>query len=342
MIKPVKPVDQKEFMNISFSTPIVNIKGSNGYGYAGRNIVNSLNNLGHFVPFQDPKSPVQLNFSQPDLFKLHRNQYQIGYTPWESTVIPERWMKNIFLCDEFWTTSEWCANIFENHGVKNIKVFEHGIDSIWTSKKRLAKNGIKFLHIGEPAPRKGGQLAVDAFINLFGNKEGYSLTIKAYNQNTTRVYNNYLDKNILGLPNQLYNNIYINTDVLNDEELLKLYHDHDVLIYPSYGEGFGFIPLQALATGMPVICTEAWAPYKKFLGPLKLDSELVDSPWQFQHEGKVYEPEYKHLLEVMRDVAFNFKAYSNYYFAQSTKIHHDYNWDRLTKNAFDHIFKKFS
>jgi glycosyltransferase involved in cell wall biosynthesis len=198
------------------------------------------------------------------------------------------------------------------------------------------------LHIGEPAPRKAGQMVLDAFGSLFGNKEGYSLTIKADQINTTRVYNNYLDKNILGVPDKYYNNVSVITDVLNDEELVNLYQSHDVLVYPSYGEGFGFIPLQALATGMPTICTSGWAHYEKYLGPLKLKSELIDSPWPFPHEGKVFEPNYQHLLELMRDVSINFNAYSGYYFAQSTKIHKDYNWKQLTKNSFDKILKKLN
>jgi hypothetical protein len=329
-------------MNISFSTPIVNFKTKNGYGYASENIVKSLNELGHFVPFQDPKSKVQLNFSQPTHYKLHRNQYQISYTPWESTVIPNDWKYYINACDEIWTTSNWCANVFEDNGFKDVKVYPHGIDPMWTPRRRPDDGVIKFLHLGEPAPRKAGQLVVDAFVNLFGNKQGYSLTLKVDQINTTRIYNNYIDKNIIGLPYELYNNIYIIDKILNQEELVKLYHDHDVLIYPSYGEGFGFIPLQALATGMPTICTSGWAHYENYLGPLKLKSELIDSPWPFPHEGKVLEPNYQHLLEVMRDVAFNFNAYSGYYFAQSTKIHKDYNWLQLTKNSFDHIFKKFN
>jgi glycosyltransferase involved in cell wall biosynthesis len=329
-------------MNISFSTVIANLKNKNGYGYAAKNIVESLNKLGHNVPFQDPKSPVQLNFSQPSHFKLHKNQYQISYTPWESTVIPEEWKYYMNACDEIWTTSNWCANIFEDNGFKDIKVFPHGIDPMWIPNRRQDDGVIKFLHIGEPAPRKAGQIVVDAFTKLFGGKEGYSLTIKADQINTTRIYNNYIDKNIIGLPNELYPNINLITKILNDEELVQLYQTHDVLIYPSYGEGFGFIPLQALATGMPTICTSGWAHYENYLGPLKLKSELIDSPWPFPHEGKVFEPNYQHLLELMRDVAINFNAYSGYYFAQSTKIHKDYNWDQLTKNAFNHIFKKFS
>lgn len=318
------------------------MKTNNGYGHAGTKIVDSLKELGHEVGFQFSKAPVQLNFSQPDYFKLHRNQYQISYTPWESTVIPEKWRNSLNFVDEIWTTSDWCANVFEDNGYKNVRVFPHGIDSIWAPRRRRESDVIKFLHVGEPAPRKAGQMAVDAFAKLFGNDPRYSLTLKVFKHNTTRIYNNYIDKNIIGLPNVLYNNIYIIDKDMSTEELVKLYHDHDVLIYPSYGEGFGFIPLQALATGMPTICTDSWAHYKKYLGPLKLKSELIDSPWPFPHEGKVYEPNYQHLLELMRDVAVNFKAYSGYYYAQSTEIHKEYNWNQLTNNAFDHIFKKFS
>jgi len=329
-------------MNISFSTVIANLKSKNGYGYAGENIVKSLNNLGHFVPFQDPKSKVQFNFSQPAHFKLHKNQYQISYTPWESTVIPEDWKEYMDACDEIWTTSDWCANVFEDNGYKVDKVYPHGIDPIWKPYKRQDDGIIKFLHVGEPAPRKAGQMVVDSFISLFGNNPEYSLTIKADQINTTRVYNNFIDKNIIGAPEKLYSNINLITEVLTNEELVQLYNSHDVLIYPSYGEGFGFIPFQALATGMPTICTNGWAHYEKYLGPLKLKSKIIDSPWPFPHKGKVFEPNRQHLLELMRDVSINFKAYSNYYFAQSTKIHKDYNWDQLTENAFKDIFKKFS
>lgn len=328
-------------MQISFFTPTMNLTNSNGYGYAGLNIVESLKELGHQVPYAYPKAPVQLNFSQPEYFKMHKGQYQIGYTPWESTVIPDRWKPYMQHCDELWTTSDWCANVFEDNGFKNIKVYPHGISSAWTPKRREDDGVIKFLHIGEPAPRKAGQMTVDAFVSLFADNPKYSLTIKAYKNNTTRVYNNFIDRNIIGLPEDIYSNIHVITEELSEEELVRLYHDHDVLIYPSYGEGFGFIPLQALATGMPTICVSAWAHYANFIGPLSLKSELIDSPWPFPHEGKVLEPNYKHLLELMRDVSQNFNAYSGYYFAQSTKIHNQYNWLQLTNNSFDHIFKKF-
>ena len=214
-------------------------------------------------------------------------------------------------------------------------------DDVWKPRRRKPDGVIKFLHIGEPAPRKAGQMVVNAFTQLYGNNPSYSLTIKAYHNNTTRVYNNYIDKEIIGLPNYIYNNINIITEEFTESQLLQLYYDHDVLVYPSYGEGFGFIPLQALATGMPTICTSAWADYKNFIGPLSLKSKLTQSPF-LNLPGLVFEPNYQHLLELMRDVVLDYNAYSGYYYAQSTKIHEKYNWLQLTEKSFDHIFKKFS
>jgi hypothetical protein len=329
-------------MQISFFTPRINFTLATGYGYATHNITNSLKELGHTVPYAYSKAPVQINFAQPFQFKMHRNQYQIGYTPWESTIVPSTWFPIANQCDEMWTTSEWNAQIFEDNGIKKpVRIFPHGISPIWTPLRRQPDGVIRFLHVGEPAPRKAGQMVVDAFGFLFGNDPRYSLTIKAHEVNTTRVYNNYIDKEIIGLPNTIYSNVKIITEELDELDLVRLYHEHDVLVYPSYGEGFGFIPLQALATGMPTICTYDWAHYKKYLGPLKLKSKLVDSPW-FNHPGKICEPDYQHLLELMRDVVYNYNAYSGYYYAQSTKIHEEYNWNQLTEKSFDHIVKKFS
>lgn len=336
----VKPVDQKDIMEISYSTPRGNLTTANGYGHAGFKMSEALTRMGHRVTYQNPKAVIQINFSQPSIYKLHRNQYQIGYTPWESTIIPESWASKIESCNEFWTTSNWCKNVYENNGFKISNVYPHGIDAIWTPKKREQKNVIKFLHIGEPAPRKGGQETVEAFVKLFGNNSDYLLTLKVNKTSNIRMYDEF--GSIVGLPYEMYSNVKLDDRLLDDQELVDLYHEHDILVYPTYGEGFGFIPLQALATGMPVISTYDWAHYQKYLGPLKLDSEVIPSPWQTMHPGDVYKPNQEHLMTLMLDAANNLKAYSGYYYAQSTKIHEDYNWDQLTKNAFEDVLRKFS
>ena len=49
-----------------------------------------------------------------------------------------------------------------------------------------------------------------------------------------------------------------------------------------------------------------------------------------------------HGEKFLRDVAIDYNAYFGYYFAQADKIHKDYNWDQLTKKAFEHLAEKFN
>lgn len=333
-------------MKVSFYTVRGDLRQDNGFGYAGHNIRNSLENLGHEVSLYDETADVQLNFCHPVYYENTTNQYQIGYSPWESTALPDGWIEGFNSVNEVWTTSPKCKEWFVNAGVtKPIYVYEHGIEPIWTPRYRRPQKKIRFLHLGEPAPRKGGQLALEAFREAFGNQDDVHLTIKANGHNTTRAYVQGFrrggPRNILGLPHQVYQNVSLIEDTMSVDELVGLYHSHDVLVYPSWGEGFGLIPLQGLATGMPTICTGAWAPYERFLGNLSLDSREVPSPWPDFHPGLMTEPDKHHLIDLYRYSYENFNALAKIHFDNAEDVHSEYNWNELTKSAFAHLENKF-
>ena len=262
-------------MHISYYTIKAGLNPAVGFGYAGQNIVKSLQQLGHKVDFANPKAQLQLNFTQPHQYKMPRTQYQIGYTPWESTKIRPEWRERMNLCNEIWATSDWVADVYKNNGVEvPIYVYQHGIEKIWEPYKRIKKEDepLKFLHVGEPSPRKEGQMVVDTFIKLFGNNPEYQLTMKVHESHTLRIYNK---RGEFVTPETEYKNIKIIKEELDITNLVNLYHRNHILVYPTWGEGFGFIPLQGLATGMPVISTYDWSPYKQYLGPLKMLYKLV-------------------------------------------------------------------
>lgn len=329
-------------MDISFSTIPGNLKTSIGYGYAGFNMVTSLQRLGHKVPFDDPNCKVQIFFSQPEWYNFHESQYKIGYTPWESTELPDNWVEDMSQCDEIWTPSHWIADCFKQAGVKPaIKVYQHGVDKSWSPKRRKVVGPLRFLHQGEPAPRKGGELAVNAFRAAFGNSKDVHLTIKAHSNSTIRVKDR--RGSILGNPQDMYDNVSLYTKEITTEQLVNMYHSHDVMVYPSFGEGFGLIPIQALATGMPTICTGGWAPYVNHLLPsLRLSSTLGDSPWPNMHPGKVFFPDFDHLVECYKTAYEQFDKLSAEAYRQSYLVHLEYDWDRLTEQAFKEIVTKFS
>ncbi|UVK61136.1 glycosyltransferase [Streptomyces phage Angela] len=321
-------------MDISFSTIPGNLNTTIGYGVAGFNMVRSLQKLGHKVPFADKHCKIEIFFSQPDYWEWSSQfAYHIGYTPWESTGLPSGWLEQMNLADEVWTTSELIRRWYSAAGVKNVKVYPHGIDPQWTPKKRNVYSKMKFLHMGEPAPRKGGQMAVDAFRAAFGDNPDVELTLKAHRLNNARRIEN---GRILG-PITDYSNVKLVTQELPEDHLVGFVKQHHVMVYPSWGEGFGLIPFQALATGMPTICTEKWAQYRSYLGPLGINSKLTESPWPGVHPGKMLEPSFDDLVDKYRYTYENFDALSNQFYAQAPKLHEEYNWETLTEAAFAHL-----
>ena len=321
-------------MDISFATIPGNLNTTIGYGVAGFNMVRSLQNLGHRVPFADSKCKIEIFFSQPDYWEWSNQfSYHIGYTPWESTQLMPGWLEHMNLADETWTTSEIIKRWYTAAGVKNVKVYPHGIDPQWTPKNRTVYEKMRFLHMGEPAPRKGGQMAVDAFRAAFGDNPDVELTVKAHRLNNTRRYQ---DGRIIGAIDD-YSNVRLVTQELPEDHLISFVKQHHCMVYPSYGEGFGLIPFQAIATGMPTICTAKWADYKSYLGPLGLESKLIDSPWPGTHPGKMLEPDFDDLVEKYRYAYEHFEALSSYFYTQAPKLHAEYNWEKLTAEAFAHL-----
>ena len=331
-------------MHISFNTSPSGLNLNTGYGLAGYGIVTAMQRVGHTVGYKDSSAKVELAFCMPDASDWSNpDAYHIQMTPWESTKLPWGWIENFNLADEVWATSQWVADLYKREGVTvPIRVYEHGIDPMWTPRRRRRADGpIKFLHVGEPAPRKGGQMALEAFHDAFGDSRDVHLTIKAWTNSTVRVYDR-KHVSILGQPQDLYNNVKTRYDDCSEAEMVYIFHRHDALVYPSMGEGFGLIPLQALGTGMVTICTEAWAPYKRFLEPeLSLGSTLVDSQWETMHPGKFYLPDYDDLKSAYLYTAENFNRLAGRAYRNSFKVHKEYDWSVLTNNALQHIVDEF-
>jgi glycosyltransferase involved in cell wall biosynthesis len=330
-------------MKISFSTNPGNLNTNTGYGVAGFNIVQSLQRLGHQVTFQDPAAVVEIAMCMPDFSSWsNKDAYHIQYTPWESTQLKPGWLEAFNEnSDEVWTTSPLIAKWYKEAGVsKPIFVYEHGISKDWTPRRRKRDNRLNILHVGEPAVRKGGQMVYEAFREVFDGREDVHLTIKAWNRSNVR---HYKGQNIIGLPHEVTPNVTTIYNDFNTAEMVFLMHRHDALVYPSWGEGFGFIPLEAMATGLPTIVSGAWAPYERFILPdLNLESQLVDSPWPLEHPGKMFKPDYNDLLYRLKMLDEDYDRLAGRAYRNSFYVHKEYTWDAQTEAAWDRIVKKFS
>lgn len=326
-------------MKVSFTGAPEYLDRRVGYGEASYHILNAFKELGVETSMRDRSAKIGISFTQPVNYIFGKDQYRIGYTPWESTELMYGWDNALENINELWTTSQWCADIFAKHTNKPIFVYEHGVLDIWVPTKRILNKSrpFRFLHIGEPANRKDAQSVVNAFTNLFGDDPNYELILKCSRMNTTRI----IDKktgDVIGSPSTVYSNIKIIEGMLTTEQINGLYDSVDAFVYPSWGEGFGFNPLQAMAKGIPTICTGSWAAYERYI-TMPLESSWQESPWQETHPGLMLKPDYAQLKFYMEDVVKNYNTYSDIAYKNAFLIHEDYNWNKVSKPAVERLEK---
>lgn len=303
--------------------PLQNISESNGYGFATKNIVTALRKLGYQVTYNDASADVHFHFDQPQWLKKPREDiYTIIYHPWESTQLLEGWADIMNTADEVWTPSPIIADWYQKFaGIeKDVYVYEHGVSSEWSLYRRPKDSKVRFLHVGGEALRKGGKETMRAFKENFSDVKNTELNMKMIQPNW----------NV-----KMGERINIIKDHYQIRNLVRLYRVNQIFVYPSYGEGFGMNPLQAMSTGMPTIISAGWAPYERFTHPeLLVKTTMVDSPWPDYHPGKVLEPDLDSLGRSMKYAYDNYPEVLEFAIEKTPEIREYYDWTKLTEKAF--------
>lgn len=309
-----------------------------GYGYAAVRTIRGIQNCGVKVSYDNKDTKCHISFIQPEYYSGSRDQYRIGYTPWESSVIPETWPAIMNEMQEIWTPSQYCVDIFENYNVnKIIRKIPHGIDQeIWKIHNRYLTDKFIFLHIGGPTTRKGGQRVVDAFIDLFDGKEDVVLLLKSNERTECRFYENNVDfKSAKHHPQ-----IMVIDHAVDVEDLVKIYNSAHCLVYPTNGEGFGLIPFQGIATGLPTIVTNATACADFAELSIPLDSHAA--PGTGIHLGDWVEPDMDDLRDKMRYVYDNFNTVKEKTLHSARVIHSTQTWDHVGAQIVEILGEKIS
>ncbi|MGY3213798.1 glycosyltransferase family 4 protein [Mucilaginibacter sp. HD30] len=152
------------------------------------------------------------------------------------------------MADKIFVASRFTASTldFYKGTLAPVEVIPYGFPPVNTREydKISRRRPLKLLFVGGLSQRKG---IADVFktAKFFGNR--VELTIVGHKTgNNCAALNEALAKHtwIPGLPH---------------DQILKLMHQHDVLLFPSLFEGFGMVITEAMAQGTPVITTERTA-----------------------------------------------------------------------------------
>lgn len=317
---------------------------NSGYPYSSAQILKHLRQFKHNdefmqVDLNSPKSKVQMYYgSEPGIFYSH--QYKIKMAQIESTMAPDYFAKEKL--NEFWTANHFSAQGLQNAGIssRKIYVYEHGVDSeIWSPKLRGENKKIRFLQIDAGQPRKRSDLSIKAFIAAFEGKDDYYLTLKYSDLRVVDLIHENLKLSSSPWAKKHISHVREQYDI---KDLVKMYHDHDIMLYPSEGEGFGMIPLQALATGMPVISTSKWCSYDKYFKDNIIESKLGVSSIQenYPRRGEVVLADIDSLIYQMKKVSEDLKKQSSFFYNQVPEVTKEYNWQTKTNEAFGNLIER--
>lgn len=293
--------------------------------------------IGYMEQATKPSEMIVVNNSLPDVF-TKSSVYSVGFTYWETNRLKTDWVKFLNESNEVWTVSKFMADVFHDSGVQRpIYDFQLGVnEKLYYPKKRFVKKQFTFLSIGSPSSRKNSQMAVDAFIKLFGDNEDFALLYKSNGPADARLA---INGGIA--PVKFHPRIKVIDYELPEEEFASIYDQADCLIYPTSGEGWGLIPFQAIAKGLPTICTNATActEFAEMSVPLDYKWSKYKMSGIYDGAGEWAEPNFDDLCDKMLYVVNNYREVQEKTYKSAQYINKNMTWAMTTKEIADRLWQ---
>ena len=217
-------------------------------------------------------------FEHPLAYHYLKGKKKIGILTYESTIVPHHWIENANkYLDLALVSSSFCRDIFIHAGMdkSKIEILNYGYDpaifnphgikldtSIYSNKK------FKFINVVSPHKRKGLEQLFKAYSSAFSNKDDVSLLIKVnYTPKKKSMPFEYRDlKKMFDTFSKkpLNPEVVLITGYFTENKLASLYRGCNALVSATRGEGFGLVPLEAMACGLPVIVT-GWSGHMDYI-----------------------------------------------------------------------------
>lgn len=188
-------------------------------------------------------SEIKISCMQPDMVRgWHRGQKRVVFTMWETSVLPDRFADTIKQFDQVIVPCLHNVELFSQYH-PTVTMVHLGIDpTIWKLSPPPVNNKFRFVAGGSSWQRKGLDLVVEAFERL--NLPDAELVLK-------------IAETIKGEPPVIsHPSIKVVDRWLTVAEEYDLYATADCFVAASRGEGFGLMPLQTIAMGIPTIMSD--------------------------------------------------------------------------------------
>lgn len=205
----------------------------------------------------------------PDLHKPERElkaKKHIFYTVWSHENYPINWARGLNDFDEVWTPSNANAEAIKQtkQCLKKIVVVPHGYEPLIFNPSKKDNKVFKIGMCNSICNFKGADVAIDAFLQVFEPNDTVELWLQStqtaraeidkhglYYGEYTALLNKY--------PHKQLKTFYYQKDC-SIREMADFYKSCNLILSPHRGDGFGLVPLEALACNTPVIVSEYHGP----------------------------------------------------------------------------------
>lgn len=258
------------------------------YGY-GAMLEGFKSGLPADVEFHDQASVAVFMYDPSRPHGFLSGQYRALYTMWETTKLPFVYHRNLTDYDKIIVPCEHNRAVFAEY-CDDVTVVPLGVNTnYWKPVVRPGNKRFRFHAGGSTWLRKGLDVVVKAFklANLDAELH-IKVPLKRF------------------VPNVDWpSNIVIHTGYMSKQEQFDWYSQADCFIGASRGEGFGLMPLQAMAMGIPTIITptSGQAQYADLASVvIPVTSQECDAYEIINFEGCWDEPDVDALVEALRAV----------------------------------------
>lgn len=270
-----------------------------------------------FIKEDDEVNSFYITYNMGSAFRRKNIDRHIGYTMLEATHIPESYVTAINNeCERVLVPSDQNKKAFIDSGVKcDVGVVPLGLDlDLFPLCERKRKDDTFIFGVmGGLTYRKGVDVLLRAFDAAFTKKDKVHLIVKSLPAHRLAAFQYYDLQGDYFTKHPQISLVYEDYD--HDQLIENFFKQIDCFVFPTRGEGFGMPPIEAMATGLPVICTN-WSGcemYMKKNHSYPLDYKLVDMPKApkgyppelYDPRQKWAEPNFDHLVELMRYVYKN-------------------------------------
>jgi len=251
---------------------------------------------------------VSRNIYPPYVSDMQGRLNLLHHYAWEESGFPAEWVNNFNEHLQGVTClSTHVEKVLIDHGVNvPLSTSGCGVDH-WERIQpdadfQVQARSFRFLHVSSCFPRKGADILLDAYGQVFRDSDDVSLIIKTF-PNRHNLIHEWLAKRRKNNP-EFPHVIIIETN-LTDGQLKSLYQQCHAMVGPSRGEGFCLPFAEAMLSGLPVITTN-WGGQLDFCNENTawlVDYEFVQAQTHFNLFNSLWaKPDVKDLAEKMREV----------------------------------------